>query len=176
MAVVIERGLLQTNPNLRFVVYAIVALLFAVAHVVVFQFVSIASITPDLLLILTVWIALREGQFTGLIAGFLSGLVLDLVSQDIPGTNALAKLVAGFVAGYFYREGSDTRNLKFPRFLIWVTLCGLVNNLIYFFFYLQPTEIGFTQFFLKHGVATTLYTTVISCIPMLIHSRKREYN
>ena len=102
---------------MRGIAYVVIAMVLSVIHVVFLRFVSVVSVTPDLLLILTVWIALVEGQFVGMIAGFASGLLFDAVSADVLGSNALAKTIAGFVAGYFYREGFAMQtNWQLPLF------------------------------------------------------------
>lgn len=169
-----DREAIMNNPLLRYIVYAVAALLLAVASVVLVPFLAIDGIVPDIVLIWAVWVALVEGQMIGMLAGFGAGLVLDIVSADVLGSNALAKLIAVFIAGYFYletREQEVTGSIRFPLIIM---LCGLIHNLIYFFFYLRPTEITFTTFFLRYGVFTTLYTAVISLLPMLITSRVRE--
>jgi rod shape-determining protein MreD len=74
MADYAEQSIAQTWYNLRFVIYGIIALLLSVVHVVFLNLVSVGGITPDLLIILVVWIAIREGQFIGIIAGFSCGL------------------------------------------------------------------------------------------------------
>lgn len=55
---------------------------------------------PDLLLLLTTWIARREGQSVGIMAGFSIGLLMDLMRGTL-GLEAFAKTVSGFVAGFF---------------------------------------------------------------------------
>jgi len=169
------RGDLLASPPLRAIAYAVAAMLISVIHVVFLRFISVSSVTPDLLLILTVWIALFEGQFMGMLAGFACGILFDVVSADVIGTNALAKTIAGFVAGYFYKEGAAASTIGSYRFLLIIGLCAFVHNLLYFFFYIQPMQVGFTTFFLTYGVATTLYTTVAGVFPMLFLNRKRDW-
>ncbi|MFQ3598994.1 MAG: rod shape-determining protein MreD [Chloroherpetonaceae bacterium] len=55
---------------------------------------------PDALLLLTVWIARREGQSLGITAGFFIGLFMDLLHGTM-GLDSFAKTVSGFVAGFF---------------------------------------------------------------------------
>lgn len=174
MAVYFDRSQFTTNPALRFVAYGVIAMVLSVVHVVFLRFVSVSSVTPDLLLILTVWIALSEGQFVGLFAGFLSGLLFDAVSADVLGTNALAKTFAGFAAGYFFKEGFAMQTIGSYRFLLIVSFCAFVHNLIYFFFYVRPMQISFGEHFLIYGIATTLYTTVAAVFPMLVVNRKKD--
>jgi rod shape-determining protein MreD len=139
-------------------------------------YIGVESITPDLLVILTVFIAIREGQFTGLVAGFLIGLSFDLISSDIVGTNALSKMLAGFIAGYFFDEKLSIQDsVGSFRFLMVVVVAALVHNIIYYFFYVQPTELSFTSFFLRKGIASALYTTVIATLVMLVSARKQRW-
>src|SRR5690606_24537078 len=90
-------------PYMNLLWYAIAGLILLLVQLNL-GYIAVESVTPDLLVVLTVFVALREGQFTGLATGFLLGLFFDLISSDIIGTNALAKMLAGFVAGYFYNE------------------------------------------------------------------------
>ena len=163
-----------TNPAIRYIGYGIIAMVLSVIHVVFLRFLEVSSVTPDLLLIFTVWIALVEGQFTGMIAGFLCGVLFDVVSTDVIGTNALAKTFAGFIAGYFYRHGFIKEIIGSARFLMIVTLAGFVHNLIYNFFFLRPMQVSFIMFFVQYGVASTLYTTVAAVFPMLYVARRKD--
>jgi rod shape-determining protein MreD len=157
---------------LRFINYGIVALLLSIFNVIFLQFISVGGITPDLLLILCVWIALAEGQFAGLFAGFFIGLLFDLVSSDVIGTNALAKTIAAFIAGWFYKEGKSEQTIGKFQFLLILFLCSIVHNLIYFFFYLKTSEASYLEFILKYGLAVSLYTTVFGIFAMFIRIRR----
>lgn len=175
MAATQKRTDLMANPLVRLAVYAALAVALSVVHVVFLRLIAVSSVTPDLLLILTVWIALVEGQFAGMFFGFSSGLLFDAVSSAVLGTNALAKTIAAFVAGFFFKEGFTGRQIASSvRFLLIVGFSGLIHNLIYFFFYVRPMEISFWMFFVKYGLATTLYTTVIAVFPMLVANRRSE--
>lgn len=167
-----ERTPALSNPLFRGLAYAVTAMLLSVVHVVFLRFVAVGSVTPDILLILVVWVALVEGQFTGTIAGFACGLLFDAVSGEVIGTNALAKTIAGFVAGYFYKQGLGVAAIGSYRFLLIVTAAGLIHNLLYFTFYVRPMEVGFFDFVITYGIATTLYTTVVAVFPMLIVNRR----
>ncbi|MCX6154002.1 MAG: rod shape-determining protein MreD [Candidatus Kapabacteria bacterium] len=163
------------NIKLRMVNYAIAALLISLAHVMLIDFISIGNITPDLLLILVVWISLREGQFIGIFAGFIIGFLFDLLSYDaLFGTNSLAKTVAAFIAGYFFIQGKSEQLLASVKF-VWVTfIAAVVHNLIYFFFYLKFSEISFAGFFFRYGIAMSIYTTVFATVVMLVKSTRRN--
>ena len=143
-------------------------------HLYLVRFMSIGGVTPDLLMILVVWIALGSGQLTGTIAGFLVGLLMDGITGDVLGTNALAKTAVGFTAGYFYNENKVLLTLgHYPALLI-TLLCALVHNIIYYFFHVRYAEITMNTFITKYGLASALYTTVLAIVPMLITARQRE--
>jgi rod shape-determining protein MreD len=175
MSLLFDKNLFVTNPVMRYLAYAVLALFLSVIHIVFLRFIAVSSVTPDLLFILTVWIALVEGQFAGIIAGFLCGLLFDVVSTDVQGSNALAKTLAGFVAGFFYKEGFAMATIGSARFLMICALAAFVHNIVYYFLYTRPMETSFLMFFLKYGVATTLYTTVAAVFPMMIVNRRKEW-
>lgn len=166
----------QQSLRLRLVNYAIAALLLSVINILVINFISIGGITPDLLLILALWITLKEGRFTGLFVGFSIGLLFDLLSIDaLIGTNALSKTVAVFIAGMFYSERNSERILSGMSFVYITFLCSIVHNLIYFFFYLRFSDISYLNFFLKYGLAMSVYTTVFATIAMLVKSTRKNF-
>ena len=158
---------------IRYINYAIVAFLLIVIQLTVLDFISLANITPDLLIILCVWIALKEGQFRALFAGFLIGFVFDLVSIDVIGTNALTKTVVAFFAGLFFVENEDYKIIGSYKFILIVLGASLIHNLIYLFFYLKLSEASYMVFFIKYGLASALYTTVMALFPMLFRIRRK---
>ena len=162
-------------PYMQFLWYAIAGLILLLVQLNL-GYVAVESVTPDLLVVLTVFIAIREGQFTGEIAGFLLGLAFDLVSSDIIGTNALSKMLAGFIAGYFFNEQLSVQDsIGSFRFLEITALAALGHNIVYYFFYVQPTDLSFISFFLRSGIAASLYTTVIAALVMLVAARKQRW-
>ena len=157
----------------RYVIYALLAVVLSLVQFALLNFVEVQGITPDLLLILCVWIAIREGRFSGTVVGFLIGVTLDIVSFDLIGINAFTKTIAGFVAGSFYKEGKELIILHSPKFLLIVFVSSFIHNLIYFFFYIKLSDITFFSFFMKYGIAFSFYTTVFAVIPMLIKRKER---
>lgn len=157
----------------RYAVYALIAIVLSLIQFSLLNFIEVQGITPDLLLVLCVWISIREGRFAGIIAGFLIGLTLDIVSFDLVGINAFTKTIAGFISGSFYQEGKEQLILHGLKFLLIVFISSFVHNLIYFFFYIKLSDITFISFFVKYGVAFSFYTTVFAIIPMLVKRKER---
>jgi rod shape-determining protein MreD len=162
-------------PLVTMMRYAAVALILCLVQLNL-GYIAVESVTPDLLVIFAVFIALREGQFAGLIAGFSVGLLFDIISSDILGTNALSKMLAAFVAGYFFDEAMTIHDaIGTFRFLGIVALSSIVHNIVYYFFYVQPTDLSFWSFFGRNGVASALYTTVVAAFVMLVAARKKTW-
>ena len=84
-------------------------------------------------------------------------------------THVLAEIPARAPAGHRLSNGLLAATLGI------VALSALIHNAIYYFFYIQPTDLSFTGFFLRSGVAATLYTTVIAVIVMLVAARKQRW-
>ncbi len=158
---------------IKYIKYAITALFLVILHIVFLRFISVQNITPDLLLIFCVWFTLAEGRLKGLFAGFLVGIMFDIISADVIGTNALAKTVAVYIAGLFCREGSLEHKIGRYRFLYIVFLASFFHNIVYFFFYIKPSEIDYLAFVMKYGIAISSYTTVIAIFTMLFRLRKK---
>ncbi len=107
---------------------------------------TIASIRPNLVVILTASFSLMCGRKTGMLMGFWTGLLLDIFSGGTIGFYALIYAWTGFLMGYSYRIFYDD-DIKTPLLLIAGSdlLYGLYQYIgtfllrgrIHFFFYLR---------------------------------------
>ena len=68
----------------------------------VLEFVAVFGVKPDLQLILVAFLALRRGSMSGQIAGFVGGLLEDVVTLSPLGFHAIVKALVGFCAGLPY--------------------------------------------------------------------------
>lgn len=81
-------------------VLALVVVTAALLQTAVFPHLTIAGFRPDLLLLVTVSFALREGVGSGIRLGFATGLMADLlVNQTAVGLQALVFLAVGYTVG-----------------------------------------------------------------------------
>lgn len=155
--------------------YATVALLAILIGSIASNLLSISGITPDLLLLVVVAFALHKGHFPAIIFGFAGGLVFDIISTDILGSNALVKMLAGYIAGFFWQEGATFQSsVGTPRYVAVTLLVGLIHNAVYYLLYTRPADIPFVEFYLKNGIAAALYTTALALLPFFYASRQRE--
>ena len=133
---------------------------------------TLEGITPDLLTIWVVYLALKEGQLVAMPWGFALGLAFDLLTGNFIGLSALTKTVAAFTAGYFYNENKTPLILGSYRFLVIVLTVSLIHNTLYFLIFTQGSEIGTLRAIFQVGLATTFYTATLTLLPMLAFARK----
>ena len=95
--------------------------------------------------------------------------------MNVIGSAALAKLFVGLIAGWFYKENNANKTIGSYQFLIIVYISAMVNNLVYFFIHIESDQLAFWPFFLKYGLAISLYTTVFAVFPMLSKIPRKGY-
>lgn len=158
----------------RAITYTVVSLLILLLTTTLVRFLSVDQIVPDLILVWIVYIAIREGQIAGMCAGFILGLLVDLLSgpDGMTGLGALSKTIAGFLAGYFYNENKTLQTLGGYQFILAIGVVSLVHNVIYFLIFLQGTEMSWWKMIVAYGVPTTLYTAAVGLLPMFAIARK----
>ena len=82
-----------------------------------------SSTAIDLVLIVVVYIAIKSGPVTGLLAGTVAGLIQDALSSGVLGIGGLAKTIVGFLSGSLGTQFIVTAPL--PRFLLLVVATAL---------------------------------------------------
>ena len=154
--------------------YALISLFLLVLQTQVNRLLIIEGITPDILLIWIVYLALRNGQMQGTLWGFAIGLTFDLVTGSFIGLSAMTKTIGGFTAGYFFNENKIHLILRSYQFIIIVLIVAVLHNTIYFLIFTQGSEIGFVRAVIQYGVSTALYTSIVTLLPMFSFARKYQ--
>jgi len=138
-----------------------------------FQFLQIASTTPNLLLILTVSMGFMEGRREGIFTGFVSGMLIDLFYGTIFGYYALIYMAIGFACGHlcdiFFNE-----DIKIPLILVTASdfAYGCIVYMTRFFLRGRINFIGYLKsVILPELVYTVIVTLVLYRILYLIDLR-----
>lgn len=85
---------------MRFVAIILALVTAALLQTTLFPFLMLAGFRPDLMLLVTVAFALREGALAGLRVGFAAGIISDLLLNQSPlGLSALIYLGVGYAIG-----------------------------------------------------------------------------
>lgn len=147
---------------LRVFVTGLFILVFFLLQITIGRSIAIASVTPNLLLILVSEFGFVRGQKTGIWIGFFSGLMLDIYYGDAIGFYALLYMVIGYLNGFFHQLYYD-EDITLPIGL----LTG--SNLLYGFFvyvirFLLRNRLRFSYYFPHVIIAETVYTLLIAVL------------
>jgi len=82
-----------------------------------------SSTAIDLVLIVVVYVAIKSGPVTGILAGTIAGLIQDSLDPGILGIGGLAKTIVGFLSGVLGTQFIVTAPL--PRFLLLIVATAL---------------------------------------------------
>lgn len=127
----------------------------------IFKKFAIASISPNLLIVVTASFGFMRGKKEGLFIGFFSGLLMDIMFGSVFGFYALIYMLIGYVNGFFKRIFFPDE-VKLPIALIAVSdfFCNLIIYFVLFWFR------GRFQFgyYLMHTILPELVYTMIVAI------------
>ncbi|MBZ0198349.1 MAG: rod shape-determining protein MreD [Ignavibacteriaceae bacterium] len=137
--------------------------------------IAINGAVPDLIIILLVTFALRNGQMYGTVLGFVYGFLFDVITGSFFGSTMLSKTLEGFIAGYFYNENRLDHNFKSYIFPFIVLLCASVDAVMYTFL----TQIDFRSSLLlllfEQGMLPGMYTSVLSFVVVIFYKRRSSF-
>jgi rod shape-determining protein MreD len=163
------------NPTpRRIAIEGLLTLAVIILQTTVGQFLAIGGVQPDIALVWVVLISLRYGQVAGTAAGFLTGVLIDILggTDSMVGLSALAKTMAGFLAGYFSNENKTVQTLGSYRFLLILALSSTVHQILYFTIFLQGSGIGVWHAIFFYGLPAACYAVAAGVVPMFIASRR----
>jgi len=122
------------------------------------DFLEVYSIKPDLILLVLVYIALREGPLVAICMGFGVGFIQDVYHPADLGLNALSKSLIGFVVGYG-RSRIVADNIQVQIGLLFGAV--LFHDLIYYTGTSAIGVIDIPYFWFRYGLARAIYTALI---------------
>lgn len=128
----------------------------------IFQTLSIGSITPNLMVILTSSFGFMRGKKEGMTVGFFCGLLEDIFYGRLLGMHALIYMYIGYANGYFNHifYGDD---IKLPLCLISASelIYGLGSYVIMF---VMRSRFAFTYYLRRIIFPELLYTIILTLV------------
>ena len=126
----------------------------------VFQALSFASISPNLMIVVVSAFGFMRGKKEGLWIGFFTGLLLDIFTGCILGFYALLYMYVGYFIGFF-RKMFYPEDIKLPMLLIAVSdfSCSLI---IYFLLFLFRGKFDILYYLLNIMIPELVYTMVVT--------------
>lgn len=126
----------------------------------VFQALSFAGISPNLLIVVTAAFGFMRGRKEGMWIGFFCGLLLDIFYGSMVGFYALVYMYIGYINGFF-RKGFFPDDIKLPMILI--TASDLSCNLVvYLFLFLMRGKFQIAYYFKRIILPELVYTILVT--------------
>lgn len=124
----------------------------------VFQSLSFASITPNLLIVVTASFGFMRGKKEGMLVGFLCGIIFDIFFGKLIGFYALIYMVLGYANGFFNRIFYPD-DIKLPLFLISAS-DFILGNFVCIFMFIMRSQLDY-WYYLGHIIIPELIYTIL---------------
>lgn len=102
---------------MRYISYLIISTLIFIFQSTLCNYIAIAGVKPNLMLIFIVTIAFFKGSSEGLLVGIIMGLLQDCYFGHVIGSNLFLYGIIGYLAGSL-TEHFNKENIVAPMFLI----------------------------------------------------------
>ncbi len=122
-----------------------------------FQAWSLASVSPNLLVVVTSAFGFMRGRKEGMWIGFFSGLLLDIFFGNVLGFYALVCMYIGYVNGFF-RKRFFPEDIKLP--IILISFSDLTYNLLVYVFLFFLRERFRILYYFAHIMLPELVYTI----------------
>lgn len=150
----------------RKIIVAIIIIVCYLLQSTVFQALSFASISPNLLIVAVSAFGFMRGKKEGLWIGFFCGLLLDIFCGSVLGFYALVYMYIGYINGFF-RKLFYPEDIKLPMLLI--AGSDLVCNfVIYFLQFLFRGRFDIKYYVFHIIIPELVYTMLITIFLYLI--------
>ena len=151
--------------------YIISGILVWILQILTSGFLSIQTIRPDFLVILVLYWSIKDGRCSGVLYGFLIGLLIDLSGTALFfGLSPLVYSITGYLAGSLSGYYSKISPVYFS--LCWVAIIAF-QFLIFCGVYYQDLWFLDRQIFLGKWFGTTFYTLSFTGILQFIYPLHR---
>ena len=141
---------------------AVMVIVLFLLETTVFHYFEIASVKPNLLLILTASFGFMEGKREGMYVGVLSGFLLDICFGQYIGFYILFYTLVGYANGFFQKLYYD-ENIKLPLRLIGSSELAY-GILIYVFQFMLQSDFHFLYYLGHLIIPEMLYTVILTLI------------
>lgn len=126
----------------------------------IFQTLSLASISPNLLIIVTSSFGFMRGEKEGMLVGFFSGLIFDVFFGDWIGFYAMIYMVLGYANGFF-KQIFYPDDIKLPLILIGAS-DFIYGNIVCIFMFIMRSRFDYIYYLMNIIIPELIYTALIT--------------
>ncbi len=127
-----------------------------------FQGLKLGSVAPNLLIIVTSSFGFMRGKKEGMIVGFISGLLIDIMFNDLIGFYALIFTLLGYANGLFRRIFYDD-DIKLPLILI-AASDFIYGHVVCIFMFIMRSRFGYFYYLKTIIIPELIYTILITLL------------
>lgn len=128
----------------------------------VFKGLQLASVSPNLLIIVTSSFGFMRGKKEGMVVGFISGLLIDIMFNDLIGFYALIYTLLGYANGFFRKIFYDD-DIKLPLTLI-AASDFLYGHIVCIFMFIMRSRLDYFYYLKSIIIPELIYTILITLI------------
>lgn len=128
----------------------------------IFQKLSFGSITPNLMIIVTSAFGFMRGKREGMMVGFISGLLIDIMFSDLIGFYTLIFTVLGYANGFFRKIFYDD-DIKLPLILI-AASDFLYGNTVCIFMFVMRSKFHYFYYLKTIILPELIYTILVTLV------------
>lgn len=146
----------------RKIVTFVIILICFLLESTVFQNTKLFTVTPNLLIIVTSSFGFMRGKKEGMMVGFISGLLTDVMFNDLIGFYALIYMVLGYLNGFFRKIFYDD-DIKLP--LILITASDFVyGNMVCIFMFIMRSRFHYMYYLKSVIIPEVIYTILVTIV------------
>lgn len=142
----------------RKVCILILAIIFYVLQTTLCKTIAIASISPNIMIIIPICFGYFKGKNEGIYAGFVTGLLYDLFFTSVFGFSILAYTYIGFISGIFQKEYNQ--NSMLIPMIITVVSTFSYDFLVYIGGFLLFNKLDLFYYLGRIIIPGTIYTLI----------------
>jgi len=127
-----------------------------------FQGLKLGSVAPNLLIIITSSFGFMRGKKEGMLVGFISGLLVDIMFSDLIGFYALVYTLLGYANGFFRKIFYD-EDIKLPLILI-AASDFIYGHIVCVFMFIMRSRFGYFHYLKSIIIPELIYTILVTLL------------
>lgn len=158
------------------IITSILVLLNVILEATLFQFLRIADVKPDFIIIMIIAYAILEGGAYSAVIGLASGLLIDILFGRVLGVNAFSYMITGYIFGQAH--DNVFKDSIVPPALFNFAAVLIYQHLYFFLMYMTGNLLhdgfSYTKVLLGMIMPQSLYNAILGAIIYRYYLRLNE--